>query len=163
MTRINFHLWDHSYKIIFLTTVLPFFTFLPGLNLSTSLLLLPASSGSHASACIILNVQTGLTESMAKFKCLKFSKCIMTEWMAEWGVWINIFKTNFKLAVFQRERKSPYPSSGIAGCKVLHSLGVKIMSKSSSGKSPSSCASSESKLFNRVIRKPSKSTGSTAS
>lgn len=83
--------------------------------------------------------------------------------MAEGGVWVDTFETIFEPAAFERERKPPYPSSGIEGCKVLHSLGVKTMSKSSSGKSPSSCTSSESKLFSRVIRKLSKSTGSTAS
>lgn len=78
----------------------------------------------------------------------------------------DVGPTSSKLTIFAafwRDRNSAYPSSGIEGCKVLHSLGVKTTSRSSSGKSPSSCARSKSKLFSCVIRKPSKSTGSTAS
>lgn len=140
---------------------------LPSLSWSTptSHLQLPARAESCLSSCITLTVPTGLTESMTKFRYLKLSKYMRAGWIAEWGVWTNIFmlKTIFNHAAFQREKKSPYPSSGIEGCKVLHSLGVKTTSKSSSGKSPSSCASSESKLFSCIIRKPSKSSGSTAS
>lgn len=60
-------------------------------------------------------------------------------------------------------KKTIYPSSGKEGCKVRHSFGVNTTSKSSSVNSPSSWASSTSRLFRCVIRSPSKSTGSTGS